>query len=100
MLIAKTAYAKTHLSAQFFNKTTKRQYVALVWGLIGEDEGCIEGNIGREDLKDRMLMTVFPDDEHGKPAVTHYQVMERLGYVTLVQCRLETGCNNIRYVCT
>lgn len=90
LLIAKTAYAKTHLSAQFFNKTTKRQYVALVWGLIGEDEGRIEGNIGR-DLKDRMLMTVFPDDEHGKPAVTHYQVMERLGYVTLVQCRLETG---------
>ncbi len=90
LLIAKTAYAKTHLSAQFFNKTTKRQYVALVWGLIGEDEGRIEGNIGR-NLKDRMLMTVFPDDEHGKPAVTHYQVMERLGYVTLVQCRLETG---------
>lgn len=90
LLIAKTAYAKTNLSAQFFNKTTKRQYVALVWGLMNEDEGRIEGNIGR-DLKDRMLMTVFPDDEHGKPAVTHYQVIERLGYVTLVRCRLETG---------
>lgn len=90
LLIAKTAYAKTHLSAQFFNKTTKRQYVALVWGLIGEDEGRIEGNIGR-DLKDRMLMSVFPDGEHGKAAVTHYKVIERLGYVTLVQCRLETG---------
>ncbi len=90
LLVAKTAYAKTHLSAQFFNKTTKRQYVALVWGLVSEDEGRIEGNIGR-DLKDRMLMTVFPDGEHGKPAVTHYQVIERLGYVTLVRCRLETG---------
>lgn len=90
LLVAKTAYAKTHLSAQFFNKTTKRQYVALVWGLVSEDEGRIEGNIGR-DLKDRMLMTVFPDGEHGKSAVTHYQVIERLGYVTLVRCRLETG---------
>lgn len=90
LLVAKTAYAKTHLSAQFFNKTTKRQYVALVWGLVNEDEGRIEGNIGR-DLKDRMLMTVFPDGEHGKVAVTHYQVIERLGYVTLVKCRLETG---------
>jgi 23S rRNA pseudouridine1911/1915/1917 synthase len=90
LLVAKTAFAKTHLSAQFFNKTTKRQYVALVWGLVNEDEGRIEGNIGR-DLKDRMLMTVFPDGEHGKPAVTHYQVIERLGYVTFVQCRLETG---------
>lgn len=90
LLVAKTAYAKTHLSAQFFNKTTKRQYVALVWGTINEDEGRIEGNIGR-DLKDRMLMTVFPDGDHGKPAVTHYKVLERLGYVTLVQCHLETG---------
>jgi len=90
ILVAKNAYAKTHLSEQFFNKTTKRQYVALVWGMIAEDEGRIEGNIGR-DVKDRMLMTVFPDGEHGKPAVTHYKVLERLGYVTLVQCHLETG---------
>ncbi|MDR1091387.1 MAG: RluA family pseudouridine synthase [Prevotella sp.] len=90
LLVAKTAFAKTHLSEQFFNKTTKRQYVALVWGSVNEDEGRIEGNIGR-DLKDRMLMTVFLDGEHGKPAVTHYRVIERLGYVTLVQCRLETG---------
>lgn len=90
IVVAKNAYAKTHLSAQFFNRTTKRQYVALVWGLIEEDEGRIEGNIGRS-LKDRMLMTVFPDGDHGKPAVTHYKVLERLGYVTLVQCKLETG---------
>lgn len=90
IVVAKNAYAKTHLSAQFFNKTTKRQYVALVWGSVDADEGRIEGNIGRS-LKDRMLMTVFPDGEHGKPAVTHYKVLERLGYVTLVQCKLETG---------
>lgn len=90
IVVAKNAYAKAHLSAQFFNKTTKRQYVALVWGSIAEDEGRIEGNIGR-DPKDRMLMTVFKDGEHGKTAVTHYKVLERLGYVSLVQCRLETG---------
>lgn len=90
IVVAKNAYAKTHLSAQFFNKTTKRQYVALVWGSIDADEGRVEGNIGRS-LKDRMLMTVFPEGDYGKPAVTHYKVLERLGYVTLVQCRLETG---------
>jgi 23S rRNA pseudouridine1911/1915/1917 synthase len=90
LLIAKTPEAKTNLSAQFFNKETKRQYVALAWGNFAENEGRIEGNIGR-DPKDRMLMRVFPDGEHGKPAVTHYTVMERLGYVTLVQCQLETG---------
>lgn len=90
ILVAKNAFAKTHLSAQFFNKTTKRQYVALVWGILNTDEGRIEGNIGRS-LKDRMLMTVFPDGDYGKSAVTHYKVLERLGYVTLIQCRLETG---------
>jgi 23S rRNA pseudouridine1911/1915/1917 synthase len=90
ILVAKNAYAKTHLSAQFFNKTTKRQYVALVWGIISEDEGRIEGNIGRS-LKDRMLMTVFPDGDYGKSAVTHYEVLERLGYVTFIKCKLETG---------
>lgn len=62
----------------------------MVWGLVKDDEGRIEGNIGRS-LKDRMQMDVFPDGEHGKPAVTHYKVLERLGYVTLVQCELETG---------
>lgn len=90
LLIAKTPEAKTHLSAQFFNKTTKRHYIALVWGDVENEEGRIEGNIGR-DLNDRMLMRVFPNDEHGKHAVTHYKVLERFGYVTLVQCRLETG---------
>lgn len=90
IVVAKNAYSKTHLSAQFFNKTTKRQYTALVWGLIEEDEGTIVGNIGRS-LKNRMQMTVFENGEYGKPAVTHYKVIERLGYVTLVQCVLETG---------
>ncbi len=90
ILVAKNAYAKTHLSAQFFNKTTKRQYIALVWGKISDDEGRIEANIGRS-LKNRMLMTVFPEADYGKHAVTHYKVLERLGYVTLIQCRLETG---------
>lgn len=90
IVVAKNAYAKAHLSAQFFNKTTKRQYVALVWGSVENDEGRIEGNIGRS-LKDRMLMTVFPEGDYGKTAVTHYKVLERLGYVSLVQCKLETG---------
>lgn len=90
ILVAKNAYAKTHLSAQFFNKTTKRQYIALVWGNITDDEGRIEANIGRS-LKNRMLMTVFPEADYGKHAVTHYKVLERLGYITLIQCRLETG---------
>ncbi len=90
LLIAKTPDAKTHLSAQFFNKTTQRRYVALVWGNVADDEGRIEGNIGR-DPKDRMQMRVFEDGEQGKPAVTHYKVCERFGYVTLVQCKLETG---------
>lgn len=90
LLVAKTPEAKTHLSVQFYNKTTKRQYIALVWGDVEQDEGRIEGNIGR-DPKDRMLMRVFPDGEQGKSAVTHYKVLERFGYVTLIQCRLETG---------
>lgn len=90
LLVAKTPEAKTHLAGQFFRKETKRQYAALVWGNVAEDEGTIEGNIGR-DPKDRMLMRVFADGEQGKPAVTHYKVLERFGYVTLVQCQLETG---------
>lgn len=90
LIIAKNPDAKTNLGLQFFNKTTKRKYVALVWGNVKEDQGTIEGNIGRH-LKDKLLMTVFPEGDHGKPAVTHYKVLERLGYVTLVECRLETG---------
>ncbi len=90
LLVAKTPEAKTDLSGQFFRKETKRLYLALVWGNVINNEGTIEGNIGR-DPKDRMLMRVFPDGDQGKPAVTHYKVIERFGYVTLVQCQLETG---------
>lgn len=90
LVVAKNPEAKAHLSLQFFHKTTKRRYLALVWGNVRDDEGRIEGNIGR-DLRDRMQMAVFPEGEHGKPAVTHYSVVERFGYVTLVECRLETG---------
>lgn len=90
LLIAKRPEAKANLSLQFFNKTTQRRYLALVWGIVKENEGRIEGNIGR-DLHDRMKMAVFPEGEYGKTAVTHYRVTERLGYTTLVECRLETG---------
>ncbi|KAF9657553.1 RluA family pseudouridine synthase [Tenacibaculum sp. ZH5_bin.1] len=90
LVVAKTEYAMAHLSKQFFDRTTERLYYALVWGNIEEDEGTIEGNIGRS-FKNRLQMDVFPDGEHGKRAVTHYKVLERLTYVTLVQCKLETG---------
>ncbi|WP_036878869.1 RluA family pseudouridine synthase [Xylanibacter oryzae] len=91
LVIAKTPDAKTKLGAQFFNKTTHRSYNALVWGNMAEEDGRIEGNISR-DPKDRLRMTVFPPDSGiGKSAVTHYKVIERFGYVTLVECILETG---------
>lgn len=90
LVIAKTPNAKTSLGLQFFNKTTKRKYRALVWGTVENDEGTIEGNIARNP-KDRMQMAVMSDPEVGKHAVTHYRVLERLGYVTLVECILETG---------
>ena len=91
LVVAKTPNAKTHLCHQFFVKSTKRQYNALVWGNFAEDEGRIEGNIGRHP-KDRLQMWVFPpDSEIGKPAVTHYRVLERYGHTTLVECILETG---------
>lgn len=90
LVIAKRPDAKTNLGIQFFNKTTQREYIALIWGIPKEDEGRIEGNIGR-DPRDRMKMAVFPDGEQGKTAVTHYRVLEKFGYVSLVECRLETG---------
>ena len=91
LVVAKTPEAKTSLGKQFFRHETHRTYNALVWGNFVEDEGRIEGNIGR-DPKDRLRMAVFPpDSETGKPAVTHYRVLERYGYTTLVECRLETG---------
>ncbi|WP_196891683.1 RluA family pseudouridine synthase [Aureivirga marina] len=90
LVVAKTEFAMAHLAKQFFDKTTERVYYALVWGNIEEDSGTIEGHIGRS-LKNRLQMSVFPDGEFGKPAITHYKVIERLTYVTLVECRLETG---------
>jgi 23S rRNA pseudouridine1911/1915/1917 synthase len=90
LLVAKTEAAMTHLSKQFFDKTSEREYVALAWGNITDDEGRIEGNIARHP-KNRLQMHVFPEGEEGKEAVTHYKVLERLGYVTLVSCKLETG---------
>lgn len=89
MVVAKTELALTHLAKQFYDRTTERRYHALVWGDVSED-GTITGHLGRS-LKNRKLMTVFPDGEYGKHAVTHYKVLERFGLVTLVECKLETG---------
>jgi 23S rRNA pseudouridine1911/1915/1917 synthase len=90
MVIAKNELAMTKLAKQFFDRTTERRYHALVWGDFEEEEGVIEGHIGRS-LKNRKVMDVFPDGEFGKHAVTRWKVLERFGYVTLVECKLETG---------
>lgn len=90
LVVAKTEHAMAYLTKQFAEKTSEREYIALVWGNIEEDEGTVEGNIGRHDTN-RMQMAVHSNDEKGKPAVTHYKVLERFGYVTLVSCQLETG---------
>ena len=90
LVVAKTEQAMAYLTKQFAEKTSEREYVALVWGNIEEDEGTVEGNIGRHDTN-RMRMAVHESDEKGKHAVTHYKVLERFGYVTLVSCQLETG---------
>lgn len=90
LLIAKNDYAMTHLSKQFYDHTIDREYIALVWGNIEEDSGTITGNIGRHE-RDRMQMTVYPDGSQGKHAITHFEVIERMYYVTLIKCKLETG---------
>ena len=90
LVVAKTEQAMTHLSKQFFDKTSERKYLALVWGDIKEDKGTIEGAIGRHP-KNRLQMTVFVDNSEGKEAITHFKVLERFGYVTLIECQLETG---------
>ncbi|MEO1012951.1 MAG: RluA family pseudouridine synthase [Bacteroidota bacterium] len=90
LVVAKTDKAMVHLSRQFFNKTSEREYVALVWGNPILDSGTIEGHIGRNP-KNRLQMQVFPEGDEGKAAVTHYTVLERLGYVSLISCKLETG---------
>jgi 23S rRNA pseudouridine1911/1915/1917 synthase len=89
LVVAKTENALNDLAKQFYDRTTERRYYALAWGDIAED-GTIEGHIGRS-LKNRKVMTVFPDGAYGKPAITHYKVLERFGYVTLIECKLETG---------
>jgi len=90
LVVAKTEFSKAHLANQFFLRSTSRKYVAMVWGNFDENEGTIIGNIGRNP-KDRKVMYVFPDGEIGKHAITHYKVIERFGYVTLIECILETG---------
>lgn len=91
LVVAKTPYAKTNLGKQFFEKTTRREYVAVVWGMPDPPQGTIVGNIGRS-VRDRLQMAVYPhDSEMGKHAVTHYEVIENLGYVSVVKCVLETG---------
>ncbi|MDR2909825.1 MAG: RluA family pseudouridine synthase [Bacteroidales bacterium] len=90
LVVAKTEQSRNKLALQFFEKTSKRLYHALIWGNIQENEGTITGNIGRS-LKNRQVFTVFPEGEYGKHAVTHYKVLKRIGYVSLIECRLETG---------
>lgn len=90
LVVAKNELALNKLASQFFHKTSKRTYAALVWGDMKDEEGTIIGHLGRNP-KNRKQMHVFPDGDQGKEAVTHYRVLERLGYVNLVECRLETG---------
>lgn len=90
LLVTKTELAQSKLAKQFFDHTIERKYQALVWGDFEENSGTITGNLGR-DPKNRKLMRVFPDGDFGKEAVTHYKVLERFTYVTLVECELETG---------
>ena len=90
LVIAKNELALNRLSKQFYDRTTDRKYLALVWGVPDPEEGTITGNVGRSP-KDRKVMFVFPDGSEGKHAVTHYKVIEKLGYVSLLECKLETG---------
>jgi len=90
LLVGKTEEAQAFLARQFFERSIHRRYVALVWGDLQDDKGTIEGHLAR-DPRNRKLMRVFPDGEKGKMAITHYEVLKRFGYVTLVSCKLETG---------
>jgi 23S rRNA pseudouridine1911/1915/1917 synthase len=89
LIMAKTAKAAAHLAKQFFNHTVQRKYVALVWGDMEQDEGTIVAHVGRNQ-RFRKLFDAYPEGEHGKEAITHYKVLERFNYVTLVECVLET----------
>lgn len=90
LVVAKNEVAMNNLAMQFYNKTTHREYIALAWGSFKEKKGTITGNIGRS-LKNRKIMQVYPAGERGKEAITHYEVLEDLGYVSLIKCWLETG---------
>jgi len=90
LVIAKNEFALNRLSKQFFDRTTDRRYNALVWGTPDPAEGTITGNVGR-NIKDRKIMQVFNDDNEGKTAITHYRILEDLGYISLIECKLETG---------
>jgi 23S rRNA pseudouridine1911/1915/1917 synthase len=90
LVMAKTPIAMTHLARQFFDHTVHRRYVALVWGDFHEPEGTIKAHVGRHQ-RFRKIFTAYPDEEYGKDAVTHYKVLERFNYVSLIECRLETG---------
>lgn len=90
LVIAKNEFSLNRLSKQFFDRTTDRKYMALVWGTPDPPEGTITGNVGR-NIRDRKIMQVFPDGNQGKPAITHYKVIEDLGYISVVECKLETG---------
>ncbi|MDZ7635498.1 MAG: RluA family pseudouridine synthase [Bacteroidales bacterium] len=90
LVVAKNEYAHNRLARQFFNRTTGRKYIALAWGTPDPAEGTITGHVGR-NTRDRKIMQVFPDGSQGKHAVTHYKVVDQLGYVSLIECRLETG---------
>ena len=90
LVIAKNELALNRLSKQFYDRTTDRKYIALVWGIPDPPEGTITGNVGR-NLRDRKIMQVFPDGSQGKTAITHYKVIEDFGYISIVECKLETG---------
>jgi 23S rRNA pseudouridine1911/1915/1917 synthase len=90
LVVCKTEIAIEKIARQFYDHSCKRSYIALVWGNLPEDTGTITGHVGR-NLKNRKVMDVYPDGSYGKEAITHYKVLERLGYVNLVECRLETG---------
>ncbi|MFT3681299.1 MAG: RluA family pseudouridine synthase [Ferruginibacter sp.] len=90
LVLAKTPKAMSDLAKQFFNHTVHRRYIALVWGDFENEEGTVTGHVGRHQ-RFRKLFTTYPDGEYGKEAITHYKVLERFNYVTLVECRLETG---------
>jgi 23S rRNA pseudouridine1911/1915/1917 synthase len=91
LVVAKTEIALTHLAKQFYDRTSERRYWALVWGDLRENEGTIEGNIGRSQKNRKIFQVYGEEDGYGKHAVTHYKVLERFRYVTLVECKLETG---------